>query len=228
MRKFLHAFAVALVAVIQSASAQTFTIDPNDTVWVNPPLATLSIFDIYQANQSGSAIDLAWDSVLVDLPEAWDYSTCDLGHCYPGIPAAGGQMIPVDTGALGFLGVNFMPNGVPGTGIVQLRVYDLADPGNAVLLTWIATTDGVGVDEMAVRADLELYPVPAGDVLHVRGITDPVTDVRIVDATGKTVSAGWRQVNDGLSLDVSGLDPGCYVLILNSAAGYHRRSFIKQ
>ena len=134
MRHTLRSTGITLLTISCATHmcAQSFTISPNDTLWVNAPLTSLSIHDIYQVNGTGGPIDLAWDSLLVDLPEPWDYSTCDFGHCYPGIPAAGGEMLPVGAGELGFLGLNLMPNGVAGTGVAPASPNSVNAPNERI------------------------------------------------------------------------------------------------
>lgn len=233
MKNLLHTYrtmviVLSILAGCAHVSAQSFAISPNDTLWVNAPLTSLSIHDIYQVNGTGGPLDLAWDSIMVDLPEPWDYSTCDFGHCYPGIPAAGGAMLPVGVGELGFLGLNLMPNNVPGTGVVQLRVYDVTDAANGVVLTWIVAAGVVGVADMNAEAGFELYPIPAQDELRIRTLLAAGTEVKVYDLGGKAVQVPMQRSADGLMLHVASLQAGAYVLVLNNATGVSRRSFIKQ
>ena len=211
-----------------AAFAQSFSLSPNDTLWVNAPLSGLSIHDIYQVNETGYPLELRWDSVLVDMPAAWDYSMCDLGHCYPGLPAQGGVMIPVEVGESAFMGLNLIPNGVAGTGILQASVTDLNVPGSTVLLTWIITAGVVGVDEATATSAIQLYPVPAQDRLEVRVGSAGVLVVRVHDLTGRAVNVPVLRTGTGLVLEVSALQPGGYVLAVGTGEGAVRKSFIKQ
>ena len=218
---------LALTALSCTVKAQSFLIETNDTVYEQPPLGMLSIFDIYQTNTSGAVLYLGWDSVLVDLPVGWGYSSCDFGHCYSGIPATGGDMEPVEIGELGFLGLNVMPNGIPGSGKVQMNVYDLASPTNTVLLTWFVTAAPVGIEDTGALSAVILYPNPAQEQLFVRGATTNAA-LTLFDINGRSLSLPVRRTTEGHSVDVSALRAGCYTLVLTTEQGSLREVFIKQ
>ena len=61
---------------------------------------------------------------------------------------------------------------------------------------------------------LSLYPNPVSDRLTLRAAADFVgADLRIISLTGQEV---WRGTNDGKAIDVSGLKPGLYTLVVNT------------
>mgnify|MGYP000461619845 CR=1 FL=1 len=119
-----------IVLCVQSLLSwgQTLVPEPNDTLWIEGvPQNVLTMYDIYQENISDETIELTWETVLVDVPSGWDYSVCDNGTCYVGIPDGFTMPNPVPAGESGFLGLNLTPNS-EGSGILQIYVHVSGEP----------------------------------------------------------------------------------------------------
>lgn len=229
MKKFFTSVAAILFAAcINNTSAQTYTINPNDTLVVSAPYNTLSIYDIFQDNITSSPIDLAWTLVSNNLVAGWDYSLCDLGHCYTGLPSSG-QMDPVPVSGQGFLGLNVDPGSISGTGFVRIYVYDLTAPGDGDTLTWIVSTT-VGIDEQNSLLQVNLFPNPATDYITVQSSVSGVEtiEITITDVTGRTVGASVSNIGSQYLVNIAELPAGNYILRCSTSEGYQaQRQFIK-
>ena len=202
-----------LLFAFSAADAQTYVVTPNDTLNCIAEFNELRIFDIYQENVSGDTLQLDWSAVSVDLPVGWDYSMCDFGHCYPGVP--GGSMLPVEPIEEGFLGLNIMPGTTSGTGEVRVYVFDVNAPAQGDTLTWlIRTEDLTGIAETGdVR--FTVYPNPASDLLTFN-LPEHGTGnhtVTMFDALGRTVLQ-TALTADYTVLDLGSLSNGSYALQL--------------
>ncbi|MEZ4757698.1 MAG: FG-GAP-like repeat-containing protein [Flavobacteriales bacterium] len=86
--------------------------------------------------------------------------------------------------------------------------------------------EGVSTGLAAQRDEqVQLFPVPAQDILTVSGLGSGQVPVRVLDATGRLVLRG-NLLNE--RLDVSGLTPGAYVLQVFTPNGTTQRSFTKE
>lgn len=221
--------AIILAACLNNTSAQTYSISPNDTLVVTAPYNTLSIYDIFQDNITSTPIDLGWTLITNNLYPGWDYSLCDLGHCYTGLPS-GGQMDPVPVAGQGFLGLNVDPGTVSGTGIVRIYVYDITAPNNGDTLTWIVSTPPVGIETYSSALQFDLFPNPSIDHILVQTTApaDESIEISITDMTGRILVASVQSNGSQYIVNIAALPPGNYLLICRTPEGLQaQRQFIK-
>jgi len=94
--------------------------------------------------------------------------------------------------------------------------------------TAIVVVEDVSTDvaEITATGELQLFPNPVENTLHVRGAQDLGSRaVRVVDATGKVVLRGT--LRNGM-LDVSGLGLGVYVLMTDVDGTWLNSRFVKR
>lgn len=80
---------------------------------------------------------------------------------------------------------------------------------------------GVGMEELAA-ATLLLWPNPAGDQLRISGIPAGANDMRLElhDQAGRIVAAyNPARLRDGMTLDISRLQQGAYIVLLRDGSG---------
>ena len=206
-------FFLLILFFIQSASftrAQSFVISPNDTIVATAASNHLTIYDIYQKNNSGSSLYLAWTKEYESIPAGWDYSLCDYGTCYPGLPA-NGSMASVAIADSGFLGLNINPYNYSGTATVRIYVYETSAPSSGDTLTWIINASPNSVDDLKERT-FSVFPNPAQEILRVNIDLSGRKDVwfSITDTYGKTML--FEQLKtENTPIDISGLASGTYI-----------------
>ncbi len=100
--------------------------------------------------------------------------------------------------------------------------YDVEDSeGNAAaqLSRVVVVSPGVGIADAPFA--FSLYPVPAKEQLHIRGLAGKAEEVNVslYDMNGKVVYSGKWSLNEGtqtLSIDLNGIQHGIYVCQINS------------
>jgi hypothetical protein len=98
--------------------------------------------------------------------------------------------------------------------------FDIVSAGNCISDTsnYIVLLT-IGLDELKQEAGILLFPNPARGVLHIRtaGITQPWTHFMIINTSGSVVKTFYcpdAADPEDMSLDISGLAPGIYVLMV--------------
>lgn len=88
---------------------------------------------------------------------------------------------------------------------------------------WVIAPD-VGMEEHSHDAGFTISPNPASDALRIDGIAGlPEDRLEVIDRSGRIVLAR----SASRTLDITGLEPGCYVLRITSTAGSCSRLFVK-
>lgn len=106
----------------------------------------------------------------------------------------------------------------PGAGINDLSATGDHD---IFVLKW-SEDNGVGLFENTTHEALSIYPNPATDVLNVIDISGVIS---IVDLTGKTVIETMIEKEQ---IDVSSLQPGVYLLYVQTEEGISSTRFVKE
>ena len=102
---------------------------------------------------------------------------------------------------------------------VDAAVADLRD----AMALFLPNT--VAVKEL-LKQEFSMYPVPAGNLLHIKGVSN-VDLVSLYAVTGQLIKV--RTINeDHLTLDLSDLEPGMYMIKFNTDKGTAVRSIVKQ
>ncbi len=208
------------------AKAQTYSVMPAASMTVTAPYSSVTIFDIYQKNTSSSKIILQWTKVSVNLPAQWQYSMCDLGSCYAGIPVGPNTMDTVVGNAQGFLGLNIDPGTTDGTGVVKVYVYQKGFPNSGDTLTWYVKTIAASVEELTASSEVKVYPNPAKDNLFIKSGNNNIVQAELFDAVGRKVLT--TTVNGDSNINISALDNGFYSLIITAGDKRMMKRIIKE
>ena len=224
MKKLISVF-IFFFCLKLFSSSPNYSVTPGvyleDTVSFN----TLGIYDIYQVNVSTTGIQLKWNIVSVNVPSGWDYSICQLGTCFPGIPN-GGTMDSVGSGDMGFLGLNINPFFIPGTAVVKAFVYENGYFAQGDTLTWVIHALTTSIENLASSNSIQLFPNPAFDKISIHTPYHQ-SEWCVIDISGKTRATGISSASD-FQVDLSALPQGRFFLVVSSL-GYPARkiSFLK-
>ncbi|MFN0031211.1 MAG: T9SS type A sorting domain-containing protein [Flavobacteriales bacterium] len=203
---------VMAICVTTITAAQTFTTTLSDTMYIsNVPLDIYTSHYIYVNNLSTEPLTMAWGNVLVDVPAGWEYSLCDIGICYIGIPSGATVAQDIAVGSAGYFGINLTPHSV-GSGMVQINVWDTNFPEQKVLLTWFFSTGTVAVEENEPFA-MVAYPNPCMDVVHIENNNNELFHCSFTDNTGKMV-LNYSSNEKLIEMSTLGLACGWYHLVL--------------
>lgn len=73
----------------------------------------------------------------------------------------------------------------------------------------------VSVNELNADTELQVYPIPANNLLTVTGSGNAdLNSVKVIDLAGKEMQVSAVRANDGILVDVSELAPGAYLISL--------------
>lgn len=207
-----------LLVTAMANAQQSYVVTPNKSVQMEVPLnKNVTILDIYQENTDTVPISLAWRKLELSLPPEWDYSMCELGRCYAGIPDSS-QMDDVPPHEKAFLGVNIIPNHTAGTGTVRCVVFDVRHPDHRDTLTWFVTASAAAVLEKSQSQQFVVIPNPSTGLMRVNFHKDFSGSVTVFDSKGKQVrSETVRGIS--VNVDLSTEPAGTYVLVARNTTG---------
>jgi hypothetical protein len=219
MRKSLF-ICFLFISLKALSSSPNYSVTPGTTLEDTAGFNTLSIYDIYQVNISQSTIQLKWNLISINIPQGWDYSICELGTCYPGIPN-GGTMDSVVPGDMGFLGLNINPFFIQGTAVVKVFVYENGYYSQGDTLTWIIHALTTSYNEFKFDDEIKLYPNPTAEILN---ILLPYKEFAwtIFDFSGKKIRNGFSMKENEV-ISVSDLKEGRYFILITAQAHNPRR-----
>ncbi len=217
-------FCLAICFVFTKAQV-SYSIMPARSLTVSAPASSVTIFDIYQKNTGPSKIVLKWKRISVSLPGTWQYSMCDLGTCYSGIPAGPNTMDTVAVNGQGFLGLNINPGITSGTGVVKVYVYQNTFPNNGDTLTWYINANVNGFEEIFANDNIKIFPNPVRNILtiNINNSFNENVSAYFTDGLGRKVLTAVLS-NRNNTIDISGLENGFYNLIIESK----EKQFIKR
>jgi hypothetical protein len=208
-------------------AAQTFSIVENDTLYIsNVPLEQYTSYYIDVANTSSQGLSMAWERISVDLPEDWEYSLCDIGICYIGIPPGATVAEDILVDSVGFFGINLTPHS-EGSGMIQIKVWDTSFSQNQILLTWYFSTGIVGSVEPEKQLEIAVFPNPVIHSLNLINWSNEFVNYSLFTMSGVLVKAIATN-NELFQMDVSFLNEGIYLLAVSSNKKTSYIKIIKQ
>jgi hypothetical protein len=219
-------FLLLILFSVTVRAQKTYTINPAKTVTFTAALNDITIHDIFMVNTGSGSIALTWEKISINVPSQWGYSMCDLGACYPGIPAGAHTMSTVSQGSTGFLGLNIDPGSTSGTGQVKVRVYQNGFESSADTLTWHINTSIAGIHEVSLSNKIKIYPQPASDFIQLQlqpGVE--VKDICLYDISGKKVQSLNLSAE---KISISDLERGMYVLSIATKQGRAIKRIVKE
>ncbi len=224
MKKYLYlAFIFLSATYIQ---AQSYTFSPS-----NKYVETLDIncgytdFQVDIVNHKSTKLSMTWYLDTNTFLKAWDYSLCDFGNCFVGIPS-GHQMDSISIGSSGFLKLNFSPQGIAGKGEVRMIIYETSNPSvKDTILFSFNVAKLAGIKEIA-NAPFCIYPNPANTSVNLTFDPNKIAQIYIYSLEGK--EAMKLQPNMSGIIDVSTLAAGTYIVsIIDKQNHSYRNTLIK-
>lgn len=187
----------------QSGLAFDLNWDPSSTASLDCTVLPVSMLDL-RAEVQGDVVALNWSTVAEDGTERFVLERAGPELAYSSIgsvPAAGQSQALVDYAYLD-------PDPLGGTNHYRVRA-EMLDGSHRY--SNVATVDLRPVD------DLHLFPVPAGDLLHLRweGAQEGMVHVLIMDAAGRTLHTWPLTVLDSgqvHTIPLHAKDAGSYLL----------------
>ena len=209
---------VVVITAIDTSSAQTYSIIPNDTINMTGIMEDMETLSIQQLNISNGILTLAWQKVSENIPLNWETNVCDNVICYASL-INGGTMNPVSPGDYGFLLVHVTPHVNYGTGTIRYAVWDVAFPLIKDTLTYILTVNApTGVIEDKNITQLSVYPNPADESISFYNKALLSLNYKISDAAGKLIETGHSS-SELITINTAAFKGGVYYLSVQSEKG---------
>jgi len=205
MKKLYKILIVFIIGGISSLSAQT-VIDPNPVQLNN---LDVSISDIVAystvTNESSFNVNYEWVRTEIEISEEWTSAVCDKNQCY--LYFVDSEEFSLAPGEEGTLDVHVYPDDSEGAAIIEVKVTDIANPDNTDTGLYLFN-NSLGTAERLTNA-IALYPNPALNQLFLEN-SDDVELIEFYDIRGKLHLT--TQVNGSLSIDISDLSSGNYIV----------------
>ncbi len=100
-------------------------------------------------------------------------------------------------------------------GVYYVEVSD----NNCTEISDCITIDkNIGLNEL-VENSFKLYPNPAKEFVHIDIANSDINRIELIDLSGKIVLVKEKNINSTISLDLSGLSEGVYIVKLHSGVG---------
>ncbi len=226
---------IALIVILGNASnaqERSYVVSPANTIIESAKQDEEFVkFYIYQENKTNGNLVLGWNRLFADIPAGWDYSLCDLGTCYPGIPEGEHTMAPASVGEKAFLAMNIYPYGILGTANIQILVWDINNPSIVDTLTWVITiTPTADVKGPSSKlSKILVYPNPSNDRAVIRFGNTASGSLILVNELGIEVLRTSVVNADEAVIDVARLSAGIYTTTFTSTEGIvSRTTIVKQ
>lgn len=217
--------ATLLIAQVYTASAQTYTNTPGDTLSLIGAMEDLHELMIRQENISVDTIQLQWKKVSANVPSSWDAATCDNYLCYTSLQDSG-AMNRVGPGSFGFLLLKITPHVNYGTAIVRYAVWDAANPTVKDTLTYIlAVNDPQAINTIQNQSSFHIFPNPASDFINIRSENN--FQFSITDISGREILNSGKETNN-ITVSTSGWSAGFYLVKALSGNFSTTQKLIKQ
>lgn len=201
---------------------RSYAVEPSGTI-----VETTTILDevtkyyIHFKNMTGKDLRLGWKKLSMNIPAGWDYSLCDLGTCYSGIPDGEFIMFTVAKDSSGFLAPNIYPDNNNGTFSLTMAVWDVDNPSITDTLSWVITAKAqAGVSNSNDNHyRISSYPNPATTSTTIQLGNTSTGSITLVSANGAIVLEHRVKNVSSISLDLSSVSAGEYFVVFTNTAG---------
>lgn len=166
MKKIFTLLSILSIGYSTLAQTAQVTIE-SDTVVCSGDANFLFTGDnhVNNGNLSDSA-HLKWTRYELSMPTGWETTVCDPNNCYSVSTAT--KNFSLKPNFNGILKVNFIPNGVVGSGLVKLNVQSTDVAGTSLDAYFFATsTLGTATPTVQEVKDIILYPTPVRENVYV-------------------------------------------------------------
>lgn len=176
---------------------------------------------IHFKNTTGNDIRLGWKKLSLGIPSGWDYSLCDLGTCYSGIPDGEFIMSTVQKDSSGFLAPNIYPDNNNGTFTLTMAVWDVDHPSITDTLTWILTAKAQAgvINDNTKKFRISAFPNPATKTAAIQFDNSVTGTISLLSSNGAIILEQRVMNVLSASLDLSSVSAGEYILLFTSNSG---------
>lgn len=210
--KKLYPLLLSSLLVSQVLFSQNLTFFPDDTVDHNFTVNNTSDISLDIINNTSDSITIKWNKISNSLPQDWDYSICDLGTCYTGIPISG-TMQKMSTTDTAFLKLTVFHNNAAGQGKVVIRLEPT--PGEYDTVVFFVSNLSLGNELISSgKRQFNIYPNPASDKISVTANFSS-GEISLSNILGEKIFSS-QLIDYSSSLTLSDLPRGLYFLTVQN------------
>lgn len=198
------------LALTAGLPAQDLVIEPNPTVVMG---VTADQFEgvgyATITNQTEDTLTLVWERNVLDITDGWASAICDRNLCH--FPSVGSEVFEAPPNEALRLDVHVYPQGVAGSAVVEVKVYDQNDESTATTGLYYFNTEPSSTTTEVARDRFRVYPNPTPGLFSVSG-GQLAERIEVYSLTGKRV-ASFASVLDN-QYDIRRLPRGSYLVQL--------------
>lgn len=212
-----HTLTAALVMLFAgSMMSQSVSFYPGTSVtrYLEPNQYSLIYLDIL--NKTTDSLDIDWSLVSNNLVSGWDYSLCDFGTCYIGVPQKG-TMKRMGISDTAFLKLNISPQQVLGTGSVTFKVSPTPNESYNVTITVVVYPSAIL--ENAAFESVSIYPNPAKDIVTIENSFAQHGNISIYNVIGEKLVDFVASPGEKSNISFTSLPAGLYFVKYTHSLG---------
>ncbi len=199
-----------------------------DTVFANGLSTDFEVVGYSSIRNTGtSAGNFRWVRIYNNLTTNWRTAICDVVTCYS--DNTDSADFTLNANEVGNLDAHFYPFNTTGSGITRVRVYEINNPSNQTIVTFVGSTNASNVADLK-KPEFKLYPVPATDVLYLKATKNMTQGkIEIYNAIGKKIQElNFHQAQQAIEIPIHQLPKGNYILRVFNGKQVVSKSFVKQ
>ncbi len=215
MKKIIFTLLITCVLASMALAQASFTMTPNPANVTAPP----TLFDAAAyskiKNNTNKPLNMRWNRRIIQLPDGATCAVCDLTACYDETVSTAD--FTLNANAEGEISVHFYNNDeVPGMGIVNLKMTNLAVPADTVTVVFTYNAKLSALErELANR--IIVAPNPVKDFVQLQNAAELVGAVRILAQDGREIA--YLQATPDQRYDLAHLPTGLYYLAMENQKG---------
>lgn len=207
------------LGMMNMASAQSFEFETAKRFELNIDPESWKDATIYFKNTGDKDLTIKWTVLKNTLVTGWDYSLCDNGQCYIGIPSAS-ETAPLPPTEKGYFKLAVSAENIKGNGELVIFLENKDNPSESDTIAYsvnVGSTSSIAGYQRDIQ--IGLFPNPAQNTLKL------FSKNNLVGATVSVIAPSGQEVlsqvisSEGQSISVSHLVPGVYVLQVETREG---------
>ncbi|MCX6352298.1 MAG: T9SS type A sorting domain-containing protein [Bacteroidetes bacterium] len=219
--KNILTLAIISLSVIASFSAKSQNLGYVEGKHLSVQIPLTGYPEVYSHfyNMSGKSLNLRWKRISNTLINSWDYSICDNGNCFAGIPDSGSNTT-MKAGDTAFFKLLVDTKGVKGKGTVVIQVIQTTSAGVREDTMSIAVeTETTGINYTVSKTDnIKLYPNPVKESLQIMNYGNTKV-ISVYNLSGQQVVKSNMSLTGISYINVTSLASGLYIVKTVDAKG---------
>jgi len=224
MKKLILTFCFGMLSF--GLFAQIISIS-GDTIYTNGIASEFDIVAYGSIRNTGNSTGyFRWVRITNSLSANWKNAICDVVTCYS--DNTDSSDFSLNANEIGNMDAHFYPDNSAGGGTTRVRVFEIGNPSNQTVITFIASANATSVADLK-KPEFKLYPVPATDVLFLKGIKNlNQGKLEIYNAIGKKVQElTFTNAQQAIEIPIHYLPKGNYILRVFNGKQVVSKTFIK-